>query len=94
MPDRHKPNSWDVVSTVSSAVAALGGEVHCKKVQGFSLPQLFPARESLVSDIPRLGTGKSLTFFYSVQLDLQHFGTTFFIFIFNILGHFYFISNI
>jgi hypothetical protein len=29
--------------------------------------KLFPARESLVSAIPRLGTGKPLTFFYSVS---------------------------
>jgi hypothetical protein len=29
---------------------------------------LFPARESLVSDIPAAGTGKPLTFFYSDHL--------------------------
>jgi hypothetical protein len=53
--------------------------VHCKKGYRFSRPQpgchlpnthwtgifkLFPARESLVNDIP-LGTGKTITFFYS-----------------------------
>ncbi len=56
--------------------------LHCKKDEQFSCPQLgchlpnspwagiiklFPARKSLISDTPRLGTGKSLTFFYSVE---------------------------
>jgi hypothetical protein len=38
-----------------------------KKVSEFTVPsrQLFPARESSVSDIPA-GDGKSLTFFHSV----------------------------
>ncbi len=55
--------------------------LHCKKGYRFSRPQagchwpnfpwpgivkFFPARESLVSDIPALGTGKSINFFYSV----------------------------
>jgi hypothetical protein len=45
----------------------------CLPIQGDTFQEklcvdtLFPARESLVSDIPT-GTGKSLTFFYSVQL--------------------------
>ncbi len=32
---------------------------------------LFPARESLVSDIPAGGDGKSLTFMYSVWTQLS-----------------------
>ncbi len=33
--------------------------------------KLVPSRESLVSDIPPLGTGKSLIFFYSVSAGLS-----------------------
>ncbi len=39
--------------------------VHCKKVSGIF--KLFPARESLVSDIPA-GDGKTVNLFYSVAL--------------------------
>jgi hypothetical protein len=50
--------------------------VHCKKRLAIVLSQkLFPAGESLVSGIPD-GTGKSLTFFYSVQPRITSFHST------------------
>ncbi len=49
-----------------------------KKVSDFPFSNYSrPVRVWLVTS--RLGAGKSLTFFYSVQFDLQHFGTTFYI---------------
>ncbi len=39
--------------------------LHCKKRLAISPSKLFPARESLVSDIP-VGDGKTANLFYSV----------------------------
>ncbi len=54
----------DVKCFEKLGVISLEGLAHCKK--RLAIIKLFPARESWLRT-SRLGTGKSLTFFYSIE---------------------------